>query len=82
MIVKMIIFRLLGSSDDKEKIGVARPEGPPLRWFRAETVKKSSQNEQDRDNLLSPVKPTLGKLYSSVQWIQKAETRVLRRMNR
>src|SRR4029079_10651405 len=33
MIVKMTILRLLGSSDDKEKIGVARPEGPPLRWF-------------------------------------------------
>ena len=33
MIVKMNISRLLGSSDDKEKIGVARPEGPPLRWF-------------------------------------------------
>ena len=32
MIVKMIILRLLGSSDDKEKIGVARPE---------ETVKNS-----------------------------------------
>ena len=33
MIVKMIILRLLGSSDDKEKekIGVARPEGQPLR---------------------------------------------------
>ena len=33
MIVKMIILRLLGSSDDKgkEKIGVARLEGPPLR---------------------------------------------------
>ena len=32
----MIILRLLGSSDDKEKekIGVARPEGPPLRGFR------------------------------------------------
>ena len=31
MIVKMIILRLLGSSDDKEKekIGVARPEGQP-----------------------------------------------------
>ena len=66
MIVKMNILRLLGSSDDKEKIGVARPEGPPLRGFRSsvqgtrieETVKKSSQNEQDRDNLLSPVKPT------------------------
>ena len=25
--VKMIIIRLLGSSDDKEKIGVARPKG-------------------------------------------------------
>ena len=31
VIVKMIILRLLGSRDDKEKIGVARPEGPPLR---------------------------------------------------
>ena len=29
----MTILRILGSSDDKEKekIGVARPEGPPLR---------------------------------------------------
>ena len=34
MIVKMTILRLLGSSDDKEKIGVARPDGPHLRWFR------------------------------------------------
>jgi len=36
MIVKMIILRLLGSSDDKEKekIGVARPDGLPLRGFR------------------------------------------------
>ena len=34
MIVKMIILRHLGSSDDKEKIGVARPEGPPLWGFR------------------------------------------------
>ena len=34
MIVKMIILTLLGSSDDKEKIGVAGPEGPPLRGFR------------------------------------------------
>ena len=31
MIVNMTIIRLLGSSYDKEKIGVARPEGPPLR---------------------------------------------------
>ena len=49
MIVKMTILRLLGSSDDKEKISVARPDGAPLRWFRIvggkasveETVKKS-----------------------------------------
>ena len=34
MIVKMIILKLLGSSDDKEKIGVSRLEGPHLRWFR------------------------------------------------
>ena len=31
MIVKMIILRLLGSSDDREKTGKARPEGPPLQ---------------------------------------------------
>jgi len=31
MIVKKTILRLLGSSNDKEKIGVVRPEGPPLR---------------------------------------------------
>ena len=32
----MTILRLLGSSDDKEKekIGVARPKGPPLRMHR------------------------------------------------
>src|SRR6185312_1915238 len=34
IIIKINIPRLLGSSDDKEKIGVARPEGPPLRGFR------------------------------------------------
>ena len=34
MIVKITILRLLGSSDDKEKIGVARLEGLPLRGFR------------------------------------------------
>ena len=33
MIGKMTILRFLGSSDDKDKIGVARPEGPPLRWL-------------------------------------------------
>ena len=57
MIVKMTILRLLGSSDDKEKIGVARPEGPHLRWFRTssvqrtrieETVKKSKSKRSKR----------------------------------
>jgi hypothetical protein len=38
MIVKMTILRLLGSSDDNEKIGVARPEGPPLWGFRPSRV--------------------------------------------
>ena len=46
MIIKMIILRLLGSSDDKEKIGVARPEGPPLRGFRPE----SSSIQEHRKN--------------------------------
>ena len=36
MIVKMTILWLLGSSDDKEKIGIVRLEGPPLRWFEGE----------------------------------------------
>ena len=35
MIVKMTILRLLGSSDDKEKIGVARPKGPKALRFRS-----------------------------------------------
>ena len=63
MIAKMTILRLLGSSDDKEKIDVARPEGQRIE----ETVKKSSQNKQDRDILLSSVKPMMSKLYSPVQ---------------
>ena len=29
IIVKMTILRFLGSSDDKEKICIVRPEGPP-----------------------------------------------------
>ena len=39
MIVKINIPRLLGSSDDKEKIGVARPEGPPLRGSQGNALK-------------------------------------------
>ena len=51
MIVKMTILRLLVSSDDKEKIGVARPWNlfGPKDSNIEETVKKPSQNNQDRD---------------------------------
>jgi len=49
MIVKMTILSLLGSSDDKEKekIGVARPEGPPLRGFRPEALRIRSTGRTD-----------------------------------
>ena len=67
MIVKMAILRLLDSSDDKEKIGVARPEGPPLRGFTQrpetssvqgtrieETVKKSkSKRSKQRQFIIT-----------------------------
>ena len=54
MIAKMIILRLLGSSDDKEKekIGVARPEGPPIRGTQKEKEKIALQ-------LGAPEEPTL-----------------------
>ena len=47
MIVKMTILRLLGSSDDKEKekIGVARPEGPPLSIGAADACRKNRRYE-------------------------------------
>jgi len=50
MIVKITILRLLGSSDDKEKISVARPEGPPLQWFRFGPMDK---NQRDREEIKS-----------------------------
>ena len=45
MIVKMTILRLLGTSDDKEKIGVVRPEGPPQMTRIEETVKKTKSKK-------------------------------------
>ena len=53
MIVKMTILRLLGPKDLKIE----------------ETVKKPSQNNQDRDILVSSVEPTLRKLHTSVHWL-------------
>ena len=83
MIVKMTILRLLGSSDDKEKIGVARPEGletSSVQRTRIEETVKKSKSKKSRHryfswstpgSLVSPVEPTLGKLRTSVQWTQK-----------
>ena len=53
MIVKITILRLLGSSDDKkkEKIGVARPEGLPLRALRLGAPEEPTPG--------APVHPTL-----------------------
>ena len=43
MIVKITILRLLGSSDDKKKIGVARPEGPVSGRGRGGAAPRGSQ---------------------------------------
>ena len=64
MIVKMNFPRLLGSSDDKEKIGVARPEIQGTRI--EETVKKSKSKKSRQRKFYTPVKPTLKKLHTSV----------------
>ena len=46
MIVKMIILRLLDSIDDKDKIGIARPEGPSLRRSYTRSKSKRSRRRQ------------------------------------
>ena len=48
MIVKMTILRLLDSSDDKEKIGVARSEGPHIRWMGVAKPLRSKGQELKR----------------------------------
>jgi hypothetical protein len=70
MIIKMTILRLLGSSDDKEKVGVARPEGPPLPMMSK--LHSPVQWAQWRPSQQSaPIEPTTGKMKASVQWTQK-----------
>ena len=56
MIVKMIILRLLGSSDDKEKIDKVRPEGPPLRGFRYPVSRRGSRGVAPRGSQGSALK--------------------------
>ena len=64
MIVKMTILRLLGSSDDKEKIGVASPEGPHLRWFRFSRVsgQRPETSSVQRTRIEKTVKKTKSKI--------------------
>ena len=59
MIVKMTILRLLGSSDDKEKICIARPKGPPLRGFRPSRV--SGQRPETSSVQRTRIKETVKK---------------------
>ena len=73
MIVKINIPRLLGSSDDKEKIGVARPEGLPLRGFRRiRRLKKLWRIQVEKIKTKQICYHRLNRwwanLYSSVQW--------------
>ena len=57
MIVKMTNIRFLGSSDDKEKekIGVARPEGPPLRGFRMKALRSEAPEEPTHEASVHPM---------------------------
>ena len=79
MIVKMTILRLLGSSDDKEKekIGVARPEWPPLRGFRPSRVSEqrpesSSVSSTGRTDAWASVHPmVVGRTDAIVLWCSR-----------
>ena len=66
MIVKMAILRPLGSSDDKEKIGVS-PVEPTLRKLHTSVHWLGAR----LGILVTPVDPTPGKLNTSVQWTQQ-----------
>ena len=75
MIVKMTILKLLGSSDDNEKIGVARPDGPPLQGFRPSRVSgqrpetssvQRTRIEETVKKFNTPVEPMLRKRHTPV----------------
>src|SRR6185312_229622 len=77
MIVKMIILRLLGSSDDKEKIGKVRPEGPPLRGLadggRGGAAPHGSQGSALKAlRSVAPEKPTHG--HRCIRWLSEEPT--------
>ena len=80
MIVKMTILRLLGSSDDKEKIGVARPEGPPLRWSRGSRPSRVSGQRPETSSVQGTIiEETVKKIQVKTN---KTETICYHRLNR
>ena len=66
MIVKMTILRLLGSSDDKEKISVGRPDGPHLRWFRYHEETSSIQRTRIEETVKKSKSKKLRQRYFSI----------------
>ena len=78
MIVKKTILSLFGSSDDKEKISVARPEGPPLRGSRGSRPSRVSGQRPETSSVQrtrieetvkkfnTPVEPMLRKRHTPV----------------
>ena len=73
-LLKMTILRLLGSSDDKKKIGVARPKGPPLRIRSTGRTDAKGIGASDACRKIrhpgvceAPVEPT-GSQQASVHW--------------
>ena len=78
MIVKMTILRLLGSSDDKEKIGVVRPEGPHLRRRRADggrggaTPRGSQGSALKALRSVAPEEPTHE--HRCIRWLSEEST--------
>ena len=77
----------LGSSDDKEKRGVARPEGPPLRGFRYPVSGRGSRGAAPRGSQGSALK-ALRLNRRRAKWTHRCNhreglrARVLHRMNR
>ena len=78
MIVKMNIPKLLGSSDDKEKIGIARPEGPPLRGSRGSRPSRvSGQRPETSSVQRTIIEETVKKFNTPVEpMIRKRHTLV------
>ena len=72
MIVKMTILRLLGSSDDKEKIGVARPEGPPLRGSQGSALKALRFRSTGRTDARASEHPVVvGRTDAIIHWCRR-----------